>query len=171
MNVALHKLYRTSYFLSVGIKADAATERQRAGEDLTASQILSANADLHEREAWEASDRDWNTNDLEGVARIDQNIADDDRTWAAEVTDANVGYSTIHKPPPVDENVDFGVLARRPFASCRSVIPHVGEESFWWWRVWQWFAGFVGVFGFCEWSFRAHEDWHVVVGMLDPPGA
>ena len=68
-------------------RADAATERQRAGEDLTASQLLFANADRHEREAQEAADRDWNIGDLDGVASTDLNTRDEDRKQAAEATD------------------------------------------------------------------------------------
>ena len=68
-------------------RADAATERHRAGADLTVSQLLFANADRHEREAQEAADRDWNTRDLEGIASIDPNTRDQERKQAAEATD------------------------------------------------------------------------------------
>ena len=68
-------------------RADAVTERQRAGEDLTASQLLFANADRHEREAQEAADRDWNTSELDGSDSTDFNTRDDERKQAADVTD------------------------------------------------------------------------------------
>ena len=68
-------------------RADAVTERQRAGEDLTASQILFANADRHEREAQEAADRDWTTSGLDGADSTDLNTRDDDRKRVADVTD------------------------------------------------------------------------------------
>ncbi|SDO32269.1 colicin import membrane protein [Cryobacterium flavum] len=68
-------------------RADAVTERQRAGEDLTASQILFANADRHEREAQEAADRDWNTSDLDGFPNPDLNTRDDERKQAADAAD------------------------------------------------------------------------------------
>lgn len=68
-------------------RADAATQRQRAGDDLTASQLLFANADRHEREAQEAADRDWNTSDLGGVDSTDLNTRDEERKQAAEAAD------------------------------------------------------------------------------------
>ncbi|WP_104133966.1 hypothetical protein [Cryobacterium sp. Y62] len=68
-------------------RGDAATERQRAGEDVTASQLLLANADRHEREAQETADRVWNTSDLETVASTDLTIRDEEQKQAADVTD------------------------------------------------------------------------------------
>jgi colicin import membrane protein len=68
-------------------RAEAVTERQRAGDDLTASQLLFANAGRHDREAQEAADRDWNTNDLEGVDSTDHNTRDEERKQSAEATD------------------------------------------------------------------------------------
>ena len=68
-------------------RADATTERQRAGDDLTASQLLFANADRHERDAQEAAGRDWTTGDLEGVDSTDLNTRDEERKQAAEATD------------------------------------------------------------------------------------
>lgn len=68
-------------------RADAANERQRAGEDLTASQLLFANADRHEREAQEAADRDWKNGDRDGVDSTDLNTRDEDRKQVAEAAD------------------------------------------------------------------------------------
>jgi colicin import membrane protein len=68
-------------------RADAVTERQRAGDDLTASQLLFANADRHEREAQEAADRDWTTSDLDGAGSTDFNTRDEDRKQSADATD------------------------------------------------------------------------------------
>ena len=71
-------------------RVDAATERQRAGEDLTASQLIFANADRHEREAQEAADRDWNNGNVDSADSADFNDAntrDEDRKQAAEVAD------------------------------------------------------------------------------------
>ena len=68
-------------------RADAAIERQRAGEDLTASQLLFAKADRHEHEAQEAADRYWNTSDLNGLASNDLTTGDEDRKQAAEAAD------------------------------------------------------------------------------------
>ena len=44
-------------------RADLCVERQRSGEELTASQIPFANADRHEREAQERAERDWNSDE------------------------------------------------------------------------------------------------------------
>ena len=44
-------------------RADLCVERERSGEELTASQILFANADRHEREAKERAERDWNSDE------------------------------------------------------------------------------------------------------------
>lgn len=68
-------------------RADTVTERQRAGEDLIASQLLFANADRHEREAQEAADRDGDTDDLEGLGSADLNTRDEERKQAAEDAD------------------------------------------------------------------------------------
>ena len=68
-------------------RADAATERQRAGEDLTASQLLFANAERHERENREAADRDWNIDDLDGLAGTDLSAGDEHREQAVKAAD------------------------------------------------------------------------------------
>ena len=68
-------------------RADAVTERQRAGEELTASQILFANADRYDREAQEWADRDWNNGDIDGVDVNDFITRGEDRRQAAEATD------------------------------------------------------------------------------------
>lgn len=65
-------------------RADAAAERQRAGEDLTASQLLFASADRHEREAREATDQDWNIDDLDGIPATELSAGDEDRKQAVE---------------------------------------------------------------------------------------
>ncbi|WP_104131584.1 hypothetical protein [Cryobacterium sp. M91] len=65
-------------------RADAAIERQRAGEDLTASQLLFANADRHGREAQEVADRDWNHGDAD---EVDVKTRDEDRKQATEAAD------------------------------------------------------------------------------------
>ena len=44
-------------------RAEARAERERSGEELTASQILFTNADRHEREAQERAERDWNSDE------------------------------------------------------------------------------------------------------------
>ena len=44
-------------------RAEARAERERSGEELTASQILFANADRREREAQEWAERDWNSDE------------------------------------------------------------------------------------------------------------
>lgn len=46
-------------------RADAAAERQRAGRDLTASQLLLANADRLDRDAQDGAEREWNIADLD----------------------------------------------------------------------------------------------------------
>ncbi|MDH6238468.1 hypothetical protein [Cryobacterium sp. CG_9.6] len=46
-------------------RADAAAERQRAGEDLTISQLLFANADRLDRDAQDGAEREWNIADLD----------------------------------------------------------------------------------------------------------
>ena len=50
-----------------GDRAEARAERERSGEELTASQILFANADRHEREAQQWAERDWNNVDFAGA--------------------------------------------------------------------------------------------------------
>jgi colicin import membrane protein len=70
-------------------RAEARAERERSGEELTASQILFANADRHEREAQEWAERDWNSGDFDGADIADPQEferRDDDRTQAAEAT-------------------------------------------------------------------------------------
>ena len=68
-------------------RAAAATQRQRAGEDLTASQLLFANADRHERENREAADRDWNIDDHDGLAGTDLSAGDEHSKQAVEAAD------------------------------------------------------------------------------------
>ena len=68
-------------------RADAATERQRAGEDLTASQLLFANAERYERENREAADRDWNIDDLDGLAGTDLTAGDEHSEQAVKAAD------------------------------------------------------------------------------------
>ncbi|MEC5152632.1 hypothetical protein [Cryobacterium sp. GrIS_2_6] len=48
-------------------RADAASERSKAGKELTASQMLLAQIDRHEREAQEWAAKDWNTGDFDGA--------------------------------------------------------------------------------------------------------
>ena len=48
-------------------RAEARAERERSGEELTASQILFANADRHERESQDWAERDWNNVDFVGA--------------------------------------------------------------------------------------------------------
>lgn len=70
-------------------RAEARAERERSGEELTASQLLFANADHHEREAQQWAERDWNNVDFDGADIADfQEFErrDDDRTQAAEAT-------------------------------------------------------------------------------------
>ena len=70
-------------------RAEARAERERSGEELTASQILFANADRHERESQEWAERDWNNGDFDGADIADFHEferRDDDRTQAAEAT-------------------------------------------------------------------------------------
>ena len=70
-------------------RAEARAERERSGEELTASQILFANADRQEREAQQWAERDWNNGDSDGADIADFHEferRDDDRTQAAEAT-------------------------------------------------------------------------------------
>ena len=76
-------------------RADAATERKRAGEDLTASQLLFANAERHEREAREMADLGWNIDDLDGLAGTDLSAGDEDRKQAVEAADEGRGSGEL----------------------------------------------------------------------------
>ena len=70
-------------------RAEARAERERSGEELTASQLLFANADRHEREAQQWAERYWNNVDFDGADIADFHEferRDDDRTQAAEAT-------------------------------------------------------------------------------------
>ena len=70
-------------------RAEARAERERSGEELTASQIFFANADRHERESQEWAERDWNNVDFDGADIADFHEferCDDDRKQAAEAT-------------------------------------------------------------------------------------
>ena len=70
-------------------RAEARAKRERSGEELTASQILFANADRHERESQEWAERDWNNGDFDDAESADFHefqTRDDDRTQAAEAT-------------------------------------------------------------------------------------
>ena len=70
-------------------RAEARVERERSGEELTASQIPFVNVDRHEREAQECAERDWNNGEVDevGVAGLHEfERRDDDREQAAEAT-------------------------------------------------------------------------------------
>ena len=70
-------------------RAEARAERERSGEELTASQILFTNADRHEREALGWAERDWNSGDFAGADIADFHEferRDDDWKRAAEAT-------------------------------------------------------------------------------------
>ena len=78
---ALHEVERD--------RAEARAERGRSGQELTASQLLFANADRHEREAQQWAERDWNNGEVDGADIADFHEferRDDDRTQAAEAT-------------------------------------------------------------------------------------
>jgi colicin import membrane protein len=63
-------------------RADARAERERSAEELTASQILFANAERREREAQEQSEKDWNSGDVDGADIADFNeFADREADW------------------------------------------------------------------------------------------
>ncbi|WP_147436238.1 hypothetical protein [Mycetocola manganoxydans] len=63
-------------------RADARAERERSAEELTASQILFANAERREREAQEKSERDWNSGDVDGADITGFNeFADREADW------------------------------------------------------------------------------------------
>ena len=70
-------------------RAEARAERERSGEELTASQILFANADRHEREAQEWAERDLNSGDFDGADLADFHefeSRDEDWKQAVEAT-------------------------------------------------------------------------------------
>ena len=70
-------------------RAEVRAERERSGQELTASQLLFANADRHEREAQEWAERDWNSGEVDGADIADFHEferRDDDREQAAEAT-------------------------------------------------------------------------------------
>ena len=77
-------------------RAEARAERERSGEELTASQILFANADRHERDAQERAERDWNSDERHA----------DDWTLAAEAT----GESRVEGD---DAGLDYDSSERR----------------------------------------------------------
>ena len=52
-------------------RAEARAERERSGEELTASQLLFANADRHEREAQQWGERDYNNGEVGEVDDAD----------------------------------------------------------------------------------------------------
>ncbi|GHD52961.1 hypothetical protein D9V29_14715 [Mycetocola manganoxydans] len=63
-------------------RANARAERERSAEELTASQILFANAERREREAQEQSEKDWNSGDVDGADIADLNeFADREADW------------------------------------------------------------------------------------------
>ncbi|MBG6240129.1 colicin import membrane protein [Mycetocola sp. CAN_C7] len=63
-------------------RADARAERERSAEELTASQILFANAERREREAQEQSERAWNSGDVDGADIADFNeFAEREADW------------------------------------------------------------------------------------------
>jgi colicin import membrane protein len=69
-------------------RAEARAERERSGQELTASQILFANADRHEREVQQWAERDWNDSDFDGADIADQSeflARDADWKQAAEI--------------------------------------------------------------------------------------
>jgi len=72
--------------------AEARAERERSGEELTASQILFANADRHEREAQERAERDWNSDER----RVDGGKLAAEATGEARVEgdDAGLDYDS-----------------------------------------------------------------------------
>ena len=77
-------------------RAEARAERERSREELTASQILFANADRHEREAQELAERDWNSDEKRA----------DNWTLAAEAT----GESRVEGD---DAGLDYDSSERR----------------------------------------------------------
>ena len=77
-------------------RAEARAERERSREELTASQILFANADRHEREAQERAERDWNSDEKRA----------DNWTLAAEAT----GESRVEGD---DAGLDYDSSERR----------------------------------------------------------
>ena len=77
-------------------RAEARAERERSEEELTASQILFANADRHEREAQELAERDWNSDEKRA----------DNWTLAAEAT----GESRVEGD---DAGLDYDSSERR----------------------------------------------------------
>ena len=90
-------------------RAEARAERERSGEELTASQILFANADRHEREAQQWAERDWNSGDFDGADIADFHEferRDDDRTQAVEAT----GQSRVEGD---DAGLDYDSSERR----------------------------------------------------------
>ncbi len=90
-------------------RAEARAERERSGEELTASQILFANADRHEREAQQWAERDWNNGDFDGADIADFHEferRDDDWKQAAEAT----GQSRVEGD---DGGLDYDSSERR----------------------------------------------------------
>jgi hypothetical protein len=77
-------------------RAEARVERERSGEELTASQILFANADRHEREAQEWAEHDWSSGDFDGadIAELDYDSSERRRQFAASL-EGKAGQKTI----------------------------------------------------------------------------
>lgn len=71
-------------------RAGARAERQKAGEELTASQLLFASAERREREAQVQSEKDWTGGNVDGADIADFNeFADRDADWKQAGVGAN----------------------------------------------------------------------------------
>jgi colicin import membrane protein len=89
-------------------RADARAERERSAEELTASQILFANAERREREAQEQSEKDWNTGDVDGADIADFNeFADREADWKQAGEGTNERSSSDQEYDSSERRQDF----------------------------------------------------------------
>ncbi len=78
-------------------RADAAAERQRAGQDLTASQLLFANADRLDRDARDAAEREWDIADLDECSSRNGVGATPSDQARAETVSGELAYDSFER--------------------------------------------------------------------------
>ncbi|TDW26952.1 hypothetical protein [Cryobacterium psychrophilum] len=78
-------------------RADAAAERQRAGEDLTISQLVFANADRLDRDAQDGAEREWNIADLDEFSSRDGDGATGTDQARTEADSGELAYDSSER--------------------------------------------------------------------------